>query len=111
MKDYLVKVGDQFRIEERLREIDPSYRLFYNKKDKRYEVYSAKNGAISIAFISPYSELDVRLITYARRTRVERMEKLLKEIEEENKQLEQKQEKEKLEAKKMMIKEKLKAVK
>ena len=93
MKNYLEKVGDMFRVEERLKEIDPTYEVFYNKKDKRFEVYSKKAGLVSLAFISPFDSLDARLISYARKTRAERADKIIKEIEEENEKIEKANEK------------------
>ena len=89
MKDFLVKVGDQFRVEERLREIDPSYEVFYNKKVGRFEVYATKNGVKSLAFVSPFAELDCRLVRHARVTRAERAADVLREIEENNKKIEE----------------------
>lgn len=111
MKDFLVKVGDQFRVEERLREIDPSYEVFYNKKDKRFEVYSKRAGESFLAVVSPYSELDARLVSYVRKTRVERVKDIIKEVEENNEKIERKavEEKEKIKQDKINeLKKKLK---
>lgn len=90
MKDYLVKVGDQFRVEERLKEIDSSYEVFYNKKVGRFEVYSTKGGARNLAFVSPFDTLDARLVRHARATRAERFEKIISEVEENNRKFEEK---------------------
>lgn len=80
MKDYLVKYGDTFGVERRIKEIDSTYEIFFNLKTKKYEVYSKG----SLAVVCPYSELDYRLIPYIRKTRVERSRDIFEEIEEHN---------------------------
>lgn len=89
--DFLVKVGDQFRVEERLREIDPSYEVFYNKKEKRFEVFSVRGGVRALCVVSPFAELDARLVSFVRKTRAERAAEIIREIEEHNEKLEKKQ--------------------
>ena len=82
--DYLIKTGDLFGVERRLKEIDGTYEVFYNKKLKRFEVYAKRMGKSFLAVVSPYETLDIRLVSYVRKTRVERADALAKEIEEEN---------------------------
>lgn len=98
MADFLEKLDGAMSIGTRLKEIDLSYELFYNKKTKRIEVYSCKNGARSLAFVSPFGlDVDARLIRFARRTRSERAADIIKEIEEDNKKLIEKSQKEEIE--------------
>ena len=105
MKENLVKVGDVFQVERRLKEIDAGYEVFYNKKAKRFEVYITKNGKCSLAVVSPYSELDVRLVNFVRKTRVERAEKIFAEIEAENEKIVEAEKRLKEEIKKEKLKE------
>ena len=92
--DYLTKVGDTFGVEDRLREIDDGYRIFYNKLKKRFEVHNVKCLPNTLVLVSPYDELDQRLIKVVRASRVERNVKLIKEIEEHNEKIIKKQEEE-----------------
>ena len=75
---------DLFDISKRLKSIDRRYDLFFNRKKNRYEIYA--NGAMQIAL--PFERLDARTIEYARKTRLENLNKLIAEIEAENARLE-----------------------
>lgn len=75
---------DLFGIAKRLKSIDRRYELFFNRKKNRYEIYA--NGAMQMAL--PFERLDARALTYARKTRLENLEKIIAEIEEENARLE-----------------------
>lgn len=86
--EHLKRFDDVFGIEKRLREIDPRYRLFFNIKSKKYEVYTdCGDGGLSLAFVSPYDNIDSRIIKYARSTRVSRAEEIFAEIEENNQKI------------------------
>ena len=75
---------DLFGIAKRLKSIDRRYELFFNRKKNRYEICA--NGAMQMAL--PFERLDARTLTYARKTRLENLEKIIAEIEEENARLE-----------------------
>ena len=75
---------DLFNIAARLKSVDRRYELFFNRKKSRYEIYA--NGAMQIAL--PFERLDARAIEYARKTRLENLNKLIAEIEAENARLE-----------------------
>ena len=75
---------DLFGIAKRLKSIDRRYELYFNRKKNRYEIYA--NGAMQMAL--PFERLDARTLTYARKTRLENLEKIIAEIEEENARLE-----------------------
>lgn len=75
---------DLFGIAKRLKSIDRRYELFFNRKKNRYEIYA--NGAMQMAL--PFERLDARALMYARKTRLENLEKIIAEIEEENARLE-----------------------
>ena len=101
MKDYLVKTADVFNIEMRLKEIDQGYEVFYNKLKKRFEVHNINNkDGETLTLVCPYSELDCRVVSLIRKTRVERSRDIIREIEEHNEKLERKQEQEFLEKQK-----------
>ena len=75
---------DLFNIAVRLKSVDKRYELFFNRKKNRYEIYA--NGAMQIAL--PFERLDARTLEYARKTRLENLNKLIAEIEAENARLE-----------------------
>lgn len=76
--------GDLYDIAARIREIDENYFIYYSYRYRRYEVHNRaqRNGTFALAL--PYRTLDARALTLVRRTRAERADELLKEIEEEN---------------------------
>lgn len=75
---------DLFDIAKRLKGIDRRYKLFFNRKKNRYEIYA--NGAMQMAL--PFERLDARTLSYARKTRLENLEKIIAEIEKENVRIE-----------------------
>ena len=90
----LVKIEkDLFSISDRLKEIDGRYELFRNTLAHRFEVYIEK----ALQFVVPFQRLDARTLEFARKTRVERREQIVREIDERNARLEKQKEKEILE--------------
>lgn len=83
--------SDVFDIADRLKEIDPNYTLHYNRKLKRFEL-RGKGGVLTLVF--PYKEIDARMVTHARRTRIERSKALIEEMERSNRLLEERRERE-----------------
>ncbi len=84
----LIKIEeDVFDIVKRLKEIDFSYYVVFNTQKKKFEVHSSvqKN---SYCLTVPYDILDSRTISLTLKTRRENVEKILAEIEEQNKNLE-----------------------
>lgn len=90
-ENFLEKVGDMFNIELRLREIDDGYRVFYNKVKSRYEIHNTKNKPNTLVLVSPYDELDARIIKLVRKTSVARASEIFAEIEEHNEKILSKQ--------------------
>ena len=76
---------DLFDISDRLKEIDHNYTLHYNRKSGKFELHG-KDDVLLIVF--PYDRIDARMISHARRTRVERSQELIREMEEHNAKLE-----------------------
>ena len=79
--------GDMFGVVDRIREIDGSYFVVRNYKTKKFEVHAENKRGTSLVLVLPFDRLDCRTVDHVRRTRVERVEKLLKEMEEENKRV------------------------
>ena len=81
----LIRVeNDTFFIDRRLKEIDKSYEIYYNLKQKCYEVHSYEQPVNSYCFRVPYESLDSRTIDYALKTLSQNRDNLIKEIERSN---------------------------
>ena len=111
MKDYLERIGDVFLVEARLKEIDPGYVIYFNKLLRRFEVHNTFNKGDTLSLVVPFPEIDARLIPLVRKTRVERADEFLKEMEEENARIVAKQEEREREIAKLKTKEKLESLK
>ncbi len=83
-----VVTHDLYDIAERLKEIDEGYFVFYSYKDKRYEIHHKDQKGDTFALAVPYDELDERTLRLVRRTRAERAEKLIEEMEKQNREAE-----------------------
>jgi len=79
--------NDVFEISNRVKEIDPDYYIVYNKTLRRFEVHHRRQHD-TLALAVPYRSLDARTITLTLKTRRENIEKLMKEMDEENKRRE-----------------------
>lgn len=87
MKNYIKIEHDPFFICERLKEIDSSYYLVFNNDENRYEVHSTEQVGSSYCFAVRYDDLDERTLTYALRTRKERQNAIIEEIDRQNEKL------------------------
>ena len=81
----LIKIEeDCFFICQRLKEVDPSYEVYYNLKDNSYEVHSKEQEKNSYCFKVPYNQLDGRTIDFAFKTRSQNISQLIAEIDRHN---------------------------
>ncbi|MCL2846850.1 MAG: hypothetical protein FWE38_04120 [Firmicutes bacterium] len=81
--------SDLFDIAMRLRDIDDSYRVFYNGRCERFEVHNATRPTVlTMQFVVPYDVLDERTILHARRTRKDNAAEIENEIDLHNRELE-----------------------
>lgn len=88
---------DLFNICGRIKEIDKDYTIFRNLEKDRFEVHWRGK----FAFVIPFDSLDVRTLTYTKKTRRENADEIEREIDEGNLQIFQEQSKkiQKLQAK------------
>lgn len=77
--------GDLLNISRRLKTIDKDYFVVFSYRDHRYEIHNKGNKGNTFCFWAP--ALDERVIVRARRTRRERIKKLLEEIESSNERM------------------------
>ncbi len=89
MKNLIKVENDVFYIARRLKNVDPSYEVYFNLTTKCFEVHSTEQEKNSYCFKVPYNILDERTIDYALKTRSENRDKLLMEIELNNKIIEE----------------------
>lgn len=85
-RDFLFIDSDCLFITDRLKEVDQSYRVVFSLKKKKFEVHSILQSS-TYCFTLPYSSLDERAVDYAKKTRSENAEKLIKEIDRANEEL------------------------
>ena len=88
MKKLMQIESDCFDIVKRLKGIDKEYVVFMNLDKNQYEVFVRNEIKIEYAFTSPYPFLDERTIDYAIKTRSEKRDKIIAEIEENNQKIE-----------------------
>lgn len=81
---------DLFHIAKRLKSIDKAYELYLNRRLKRFEIHA--RGAMQMAL--PFDKLDVRTLEYARKTRIENIENMIREIEMNNEKIQKQKEEE-----------------
>lgn len=75
---------DLFGISGRLKAIDPDYFVFYSYVKRRYEVHARGQRGGTLALVVPFDRLDERTVRLVLRTRRERADAYLAEIEREN---------------------------
>ena len=83
----LEKVKDKFNIYKRIKNINKNYDLYFNKKNKTYEVHDISNKFSSHCLTINPNDLDVRVLDKLLVTRKENMKKYFIQIEEENQKL------------------------
>ena len=76
--------SDLYSISARIKEIDSGYFIFYNYKNKRYEVHNAYQRGSTLSLVLPYSTLDERTLKLVLRSKSERAKEYLQEMEKEN---------------------------
>ena len=77
-------------IVKRLKEIDKDYFVVYNITRKTFELHNRAQEEGTFCLTLPFDCLDARAVEHARKTRVENEEKIIEEIDRENKRLEKK---------------------
>ena len=87
--DRLVHIrGDVYDVADRLKEIDDGYYPVYNLTKHRYEIHHARQKP-TLCVVLPYDSLDCRAIDRVLRTRVENVEKFIREMDSQNEKITQ----------------------
>lgn len=81
-------MSDVFDIVDRVKEIDEGYFIVYNTSKNRYEVHNKKQFGSTFC-ITCENGLNSQVITKLRKSKIENIEKILKEIEQNNQKIEE----------------------
>ena len=76
---------DVYNISKRLKEIDRNYFIVYNTSKKNFEIHSSSQISNSYCLTLPFKNLDVRALKHVHTTKVKNIDKILNQIETENK--------------------------
>lgn len=79
--------NDVFDIASRIKEIDNGYFIMYNRTKKRFEVHNERQKP-TLALTLPFGELDFRTVDYVLKTRISRIDEIVKEIDANNDRIE-----------------------
>lgn len=86
--DVLVKIeNDVFDIASRVKEIDSDYFVVYNRTKRRFEIHNKKQKP-TLALVVPHNELDCRTIEYVLKTKISRIDEIVREIDAHNEKIE-----------------------
>lgn len=84
-KSYMEEVEDPFDVFLRIRDLVPSWRLFWNRRKERFEVHDTESGEWhTLVSVLPFDQIDQRTVDYLRRSHISRFGKIMKEIEDNN---------------------------
>ena len=85
---YIDITYDTFDITNRIKSIDKNYFIRYNKKTSKYEVWLMCGVTAHLDLVLPYPYLDFRTLKKVLLSKVEKIDKIIYEMEEENRKLE-----------------------
>ena len=74
-------LNDVFFINQRLKEIDSNYKIFYNLDKNKFEIHNIGQIGDSYCLTVPFQYLDSRTIDFVQKTRIHNKDLLLKEID------------------------------
>ncbi len=84
-------VTNVYFIPERLRELDEGYFVLRNHQTKQFEIHHRDQPHNTYCLTVPYPELDERTLHLVQKTRIANIEKLLSEMEENNRKIAEEQ--------------------
>jgi len=72
--------NDLFDIASRVKEIDPRYEIYFETESQKFTLWAEGKRQLTL----PFENLDERALVYTRKTRIENMEEVIKEIDSSN---------------------------
>jgi len=100
--------NDVYAIAKRIKEIDKDYYIVYDTSRQIFEIHNSAQIGGSYCLTLPFNTLDERTLNYVLETSSRNIEKILENIENENKLLENKEKREVLNQAKETLTEKIK---
>ena len=79
---------DVYNISTRIKSIDKGYYVVFNTITQKFEIHNSYQLGSTYCLTLPYLELDERVLKYVCKTKSENIEKILEQIENNNKQKE-----------------------
>ena len=76
---------DVYNISKRIKDIDKNYYIVFNTSSNKFEVHNSGQIGGSYCLTIPYNFLDERTLNFINQTKVENIERILNEIENNNK--------------------------
>ena len=84
-KKYMEEIEDPFDVYMRIRDIVPSWRIFWNRRESRYEVHDIESGQWhTLVSVLPFETIDQRTVDYLKRNNRVHFGKVMRQIEENN---------------------------
>lgn len=80
---------DMFEIAKRLKSINKNYVLVRNKKLNRFELHFLR-PILSLEAVFPYKSIDKRMVDYVNKYKKENIDKIIKQIDENNEKITEK---------------------
>lgn len=87
----LIKINtDNYFITQRIKEIDKHYFIVFNTTSNKFEIHNERQAENTYCVGLPFIELDERTIDFVLKTQASNVEKIIEEIEKNNKKIEEK---------------------
>lgn len=84
----LIKIKkDLFNIAQRIKNIENGYTVYFNTKNKKFQIHNKDQLRNSYCATIPYDSLDARAIDYLNQTHTRNSKKIFKAIDENNNKL------------------------
>lgn len=77
--------SDVYNISKRIKDIENDYYIVFNTSKNSYEVHCSNQLDTSYCLTVPFKNLDTRTLDYVYQTKSENIDKILNQIESENK--------------------------
>lgn len=86
-KKYIPVKSDVFNINIRIKQIDSSYFILWNRISQKFEIHSKEQKGGSFCLELPFNCLDARTLEYVRKYRSQNAKEIFAEIDKENEHL------------------------
>ncbi len=83
-ENYIPVKSDTLNICNRLKQIDKTYFVLFNRATQKFEIHSSAQKDDTFCLELPFPFLDERTVVYARKYRRERIDEIMKEIDSAN---------------------------